>query len=90
MAESKPRESKARGRFRILDLSAVGIAFPVALLLGYFAGRTVGGWFGAERMGALIGTLLGIVSGFYNFFKMIVRLAPPLPPKGDSDDGEGS
>ncbi len=41
-------------------------------------------------MGALIGTLLGIVSGFYNFFKMIVRLAPPLPPKGDSDDGEGS
>jgi hypothetical protein len=64
-------------RFRILDLSAVGLAFPVALLLGYFGGRTIGGWLGNAQLGSLIGALLGIAGGFYNLFKMVSRLAPP-------------
>ena len=63
-------------RFRILDLSAVGLAFPVALLLGYFAGRLIGGWLGNPQLGAMIGALVGIAGGFYNLFKMVSRLAP--------------
>jgi hypothetical protein len=64
-------------RFRILDLSAVGLAFPIALLIGYFGGRTIGGWLGNAQLGSLIGALLGIAGGFYNLFKMVSRLAPP-------------
>ena len=64
-------------RFRILDLSAVGLAFPIALLIGYFGGRAVGGWLGNVQLGSLIGALLGIAGGFYNLFKMVSRLAPP-------------
>ena len=64
-------------RFRILDLSAVGLAFPIALLIGYFLGRTIGGWLGNAQLGSLVGALLGIAGGFYNLFKMVSRLAPP-------------
>ena len=72
-----PADKQRIARFRILDLSAVGLAFPVALLIGYFAGRTIGGWLGNAQVGSLVGALLGIAGGFYNLFKMVSRLAPP-------------
>ena len=74
-AESGAEEQR-RARFRVLDLSAVGLAFPVALLLGYFGGRLIGGWVGNAKVGAMIGVLVGIAGGFYNLFKMVSRLAP--------------
>jgi hypothetical protein len=74
------QEERRRQRLRILDLSAVGLAFPIALLLGYFAGRAIGGWLGSAQIGAMIGALVGILGGFYNLYKMVSRLAP----RGDS------
>ena len=74
-AESGAEEQR-RARFRVLDLSAVGLAFPIALLLGYFGGRLIGGWLGNPQVGAMIGVLVGIAGGFYNLFKMVSRLAP--------------
>ena len=71
-----PADKQRIARFRILDLSAVGLAFPVALLIGYFAGRTICGWLGNAQVGSLVGALLGIAGGFYNLFKMVSRLAP--------------
>ena len=56
------------------DLSTVGLVFPVAVVIGYFAGRTVGGWLGSEETGALAGVLVGVVSGFYNLLKVGLRL----------------
>ena len=76
MADSGKQERGNRERLRVLDLSAVGLAFPVALLFGYFAGRYLGGLVGAAQLGSMIGALFGIVGGFYNLFKMINRLAP--------------
>jgi hypothetical protein len=83
-----PQEERRQERLRILDLSAVGLAFPIALLLGYFAGRAIGGWLGSAQLGGMIGALVGIIGGFYNLFKMVSRLAPrhtgatppPAPP----------
>jgi hypothetical protein len=77
-----PAEEQRRARFRILDLSAVGLAFPIALLIGYFGGRMVGGWVGNPQLGSLIGALLGIAGGFYNLFKMVSRLAPKAAAAG--------
>ena len=56
------------------DLSTVGLVFPVAVVIGYFGGKTVGGWLGSESSGALAGVLVGVVSGFYNLVKVALRL----------------
>jgi Putative F0F1-ATPase subunit Ca2+/Mg2+ transporter len=96
-AESGSEEQR-RARFRVLDLSAVGLAFPIALLLGYFGGRLIGGWLGNPQAGAMIGVAVGIAGGFYNLFKMVSRLAPktvaassnpvPAPPAGPAGSDE--
>ena len=56
------------------DLSTVGLVFPVAVVIGYFGGKTIGGWLGSEEGGALAGVLFGVVSGFYNLVKVALRL----------------
>jgi hypothetical protein len=81
-APQTPAEEQRRARFRVLDLSAVGLAFPISLLLGYFGGRLVGGWLGNPQLGGLLGALLGIAGGFYNLFKMVSRLAPKTAAAG--------
>ncbi len=60
---------------RLLDVSVMGLVFPVATILGYLAGRAVGGWFDAEAGGALVGSGVGIVAGFYNAYRTVKRLA---------------
>jgi F0F1-type ATP synthase assembly protein I len=88
--ETEPQQEERRQeRLRVLDLSAVGLAFPIALLLGYFAGRTVGGWLGSAQTGAMVGALLGIVGGFYNLFKMVSRLAPRRRASSPTPEDEG-
>ncbi len=79
-----------------MNLSVIGMVFPVALLMGYFAGRYVGGLLGNASLGSMIGAFLGITSGFYNIFKMMERYtstsstdsSPDPPSAGDRDEGE--
>jgi hypothetical protein len=73
------------------DLSTVGLVFPVAVVIGYFGGKTVGGWLGSEQGGALAGVLVGVVSGFNNLFKVAMRLQrqdrdESAEARGDRDD----
>lgn len=79
------REEQRRERIRLLDLTAVGLAFPLALLIGYFGGRVVGSWLGSESVGAMIGTGLGIGGGFYNLYKMVARMSPSRSSGGGGD-----
>ena len=79
------KDKQRRERMKVLDLSAVGIAFPVAILFGYFVGRLIGGWFDAARVGGMIGLLFGIAGGFYNFIKMAIRLSPPSTAASEDD-----
>ena len=75
-----------------MNLSVVGMVFPVSLLIGYFGGRWVGSWFEATRSGGLVGSLLGLAAGFYNVFKMVGDLGssadetPPANPDADASD----
>ncbi len=76
--ELSPSRARTRKRtqqgMRAVDLSSIGLVFPVAMILGYFVGGFLGGWIGFERQGQLIGGGLGIVSGFYNVYKVVKRL----------------
>ena len=73
--------SKRREWAKLMNLSVIGLVFPVSMVLGFLAGRFIGGYFDAARLGGVIGGLVGIVSAFYNLFKMVSEI-----PSGRSSE----
>ena len=64
----------ARERSLWGDLMALGMVFPVAIVLGYYVGKWVGGMLGHPEPGGLIGLGWGILTGFWELFKVTKRL----------------
>jgi len=56
------------------DLISLGLVFPIAIALGYFIGRWVGGKFGHPAAGTLIGLGWGILTAFWELFKITKKL----------------
>ena len=56
-----------------LNLSIVGIQFPVAIALGYFWGRWMDGFLGTRPWLTIIFSLFGIAAGFFNLFRITAR-----------------
>ena len=52
----------------------LGIQFIVTILLCVFAGHWADGKFDTSPIFILIGSLLGIAAGFYNFFKVVLKM----------------
>jgi len=68
------RRTKQLRRARIwLDVSIIGIQFPVAIALGYFFGRWLDGLFGTAPWLMIIFALLGIAAGFVNLFRITAQ-----------------
>jgi len=78
------------------DLLSLGMVFPIAIVLGWFIGKWVGGKLGHPEAGALIGLLWGVVTGFYELYKVTMRMnrkpataepaKPEAPPSEPGDD----
>ncbi len=83
--EQKPAPSNRREWARLMNLSVIGMVFPVSMVLGYLGGRWIGGFFEATRVGGMIGALVGIVAGFYNMIKTVLEYSSGTKP--DSHDG---
>jgi hypothetical protein len=56
------------------DLMSLGFVFPIAIALGYFIGRWIGGKFGSPTAGGLIGLGWGILTAFWELFKVTKKL----------------
>jgi hypothetical protein len=95
----RPDRNDADPKERALwgDLMAMGLVFPIAIVLGFFIGRWAGGLVGHREGGQWIGLLWGIAAGFWELYKVTVRMNaldppaqgdPPKPPKAGDDDGE--
>ncbi len=56
-----------------LNLSVIGIQFPVAIAIGYFWGRWMDGFFGTHPWLTILFSLFGITAGFLNLFRMTAR-----------------
>ncbi len=68
------RRTKQLRRARIwLDVSIIGIQFPVAIALGYFFGRWLDGLFGTAPWLTIIFALFGITAGFINLFRITAQ-----------------
>jgi ATP synthase protein I len=71
MAARRTRELR---RARIwLDVSIIGIQFPVAIALGYFFGRWLDGHLGTQPWLTLVFSLFGIAAGFVNLFRITAQ-----------------
>ena len=68
------READARERSLWADLLSVGMVFPIAIVVGLFAGRWIGGWFGHRDLGQWIGLAWGVAAAFWELFKMSQKL----------------
>jgi len=68
------RGKKQLRRARLwLDVSVVGIQFPVAIALGYFFGRWLDGLLNTDRWMTMIFALFGIAAGFVNLFRITAQ-----------------
>lgn len=76
-------DSSRREWVKLMNLSVLGIVFPVSLVLGYFAGRWIGSFFDAVRVGGMIGAIFGLLAGFYNMFKMVSQMGSDSSRAGD-------
>jgi F0F1-type ATP synthase assembly protein I len=59
---------------RIADASSIGLAFPIAIAIGYFFGRWLDGVFGTAPWLMAIFTVFGIVGGFLNALRTAIRI----------------
>ena len=71
---SDDRRSRAQMLKRIGDASAVGLAFPIAILIGYFWGRALDSYLGTAPWCTYIFAGFGIVAGFLNAVRVAVRV----------------
>ncbi len=72
---------------RILDVAVIGLVFPVASILGFVAGQTVGEWCDAPKTGAMVGFFFGVAAGFYNAYQTVRRAS--LDDEEEERDGFG-
>ena len=80
-----------------LNASIVGIQFPVAIAIGYFWGKWLDETLGTGRWLTLVFTLLGIIAGFVNLFRITAKAARDEEEEARwqaeeeaGDDGPGS
>ena len=85
-----------------LNVSIVGIQFPVAIALGFFFGRWLDGSLGTTPWLTIVFSLFGIIAGFVNLFRITAQasrseedqLRPELgpiqvyPPDDDEDEDD--
>jgi uncharacterized protein YneF (UPF0154 family) len=86
----RPKNKDADPKERALwgELMSLGMVFPIAIALGFFGGRWIGGWFGHPLLGQWIGLVYGIATGFYELYKTtkrLDRLDQQPPPEGPQD-----
>ena len=72
MSGERRRRTAASIR-RIADASSIGLAFPIAIAIGYFFGRWLDGVLATAPWMTVVFSLLGIGGGFLNAFRIALR-----------------
>jgi F0F1-type ATP synthase assembly protein I len=59
---------------RIADASAMGLAFPIAIAIGYFWGKALDSYLGTFPWCTYIFAGLGVAAGFLNAIRVALRV----------------
>jgi pilus assembly protein TadC len=57
----------------MFDLASIGITLALAICIGYFGGKWIGGKLGNAAIGSYIGFVLGVAAGFMEMFRSVAR-----------------
>ena len=68
--DDKKQDEKKREFRSLLEASAIGWMFPIAIALGYGWGYLMDRWFGTRPWLTGIFTFFGVVAAFVNLFRM--------------------
>lgn len=68
------RSRKAAALRRIADASSIGLAFPIAIALGYFWGKGLDRMLGTSPWLTYVFAGFGVAAGFVNAFRVAVRV----------------
>ena len=85
---SKSTDADPKERALWGELMSLGMVFPIAIVLGYFLGRWVGGFLGHPSQGQWIGLGFGIATGFWELYKVTMHLDRMDPPPGNDHDSK--
>ena len=85
---SEERRRQARAFRRIADASAMGIAFPIAIAIGYFWGRSLDRFLGTAPWLTYLFTAFGVGAGFLNAIRVAVRVGKEEDQAGGDRRGE--
>lgn len=69
------RQKKLKAARRLAEASSIGIAFPLALAIGYLWGSWMDRLFGTEPYLTYVFSGFGIVAGFVNAVRVALRLS---------------
>jgi ATP synthase protein I len=74
-----------------LDVSIVGIQFPVAIALGFFFGRWLDNQLGTAPWLMVVFSLFGIAAGFLNLFRITAKAGrdETLIDSMETEEGDG-
>lgn len=71
---TEERRKQAREFRRIGDASTVGLAFPIAIAIGYFWGKALDGYLGTGPWLKYVFTAFGVAAGFLNAIRVGLRV----------------
>ncbi|MYK16696.1 AtpZ/AtpI family protein [Candidatus Poribacteria bacterium] len=57
----------------MFDLASIGITLALAICIGYFGGKWIGGKLGNAAIGSYIGFGIGVAAGFMEMFRSVAR-----------------
>ena len=66
----------------MFDLASIGITLALAICIGYFGGKWIGGKLGNAAVGSYIGFGMGVTAGFMEMFSLGSTLEPPTRTSG--------
>lgn len=86
----RPRKTDASPRERALwaDLMSLGLVIPIAIVLGFFLGRWLGGLVGRPEAGQWIGLVWGIATAGWELYKMTLRANAADDLKAGPEDSD--
>lgn len=87
MRDDRRRRTAASLR-RIADASSLGLAFPIAMAIGYFWGKWLDRVFGTSPWLTVVFSIFGIMGGFLNAFRIAVRIGREEDEASRKPDGQ--